>query len=289
MSKDYTSDVKFNINYINPPTNKIITDVLDSIIYLNLGSRGFDLFNQSYLKNKKSININLQSVDIHKSQDTNGSYILTSTLLYQVKRQFDFANQISSISPDTLYLNLENSVSKEVSIAMQIEIEPKQQHYIYGNIKQSHSSVVINGPSSLVDSIQSIQTEFIRLQDIYQNMDVKLALINPFDKDQLNLSIDSVTIAIPIEEFTESSINVKINILNKQDLSLKLFPEEIEITYLVALKDFQNINPDMFNVEIHFDPELIHHQDVILQHYPSFIKISNFKPKRVEYVILKNP
>lgn len=289
MSKDYTSDVKFNINYTNPPANQIITDVLDSILYLNLDSRGFDLFSKSYLRNKKSININLQSVDIHVNRATNDNYILTSTLLNQVKKQFDFSNQISSISPDTLFLILEKSVNKEVAIALQIEIEPKQQHYIYGNIKQSNTSVIINGPSSLVDSINTIQTEFIRLQDIYQNMDVKLALINPYNEDQFHLSIDSVTLAIPIEEFTESSINVPINILNKQDLSLKLFPEEIEIIYLVALIDFQNINPEMFKAEIHFNPELIYHQEVLLQHYPSFIKISNFKPKRVEYVILKNP
>ncbi|MCP4551911.1 MAG: hypothetical protein GY834_07705 [Bacteroidetes bacterium] len=287
MSKDYTSDVKFNINYKNPPPNQIITYVIDSIIYLNLDSRGFDLFNQSYLRNKKSIDINLQSIDIHKNRANTGNYILSSTLLSQIKKQFDFSNQISSISPDTLFLNLESSVSKEVPILLQIEIEPKQQHYIYGSIKQSNTSVIINGPSSIINSIQSIQTEFVKLQDINQSMNIKLALINPFDLSQLNLSNDSVMITIPIEEFTENSINVPIHITDNQDLSLKLFPEEIEITYLVALKDFKNINPSMFNAEIHFNPELIHYQDVLLQHYPPFIKISNFEPKRIEYVILK--
>ena len=288
MSKDYSTDISYQIKFHNPPSDQIITETRDSVIYLQVNSRGFDLMNRIYFKKSSPIFIDLARTNIHKERYTMGSYILSESLLSQIRNQYEFSNEISRISPDTLYLKLENTISKEVDIQLKLKVTPKQQHYVYGEITQSHFKVIANGPPSLIKEIGSISTEQIELQDIQEDQNLLLKLVNPFDGKNVKLSIDSIAVFIPIENFTESALSIPIEIKNQLNLQIKLFPETLTVKYLVALKDFDRISSDMFSAYIDYDQSSLSYQKVILNKYPDFIKIVDFNPKAVEYLILMN-
>jgi len=288
MSKDYSSDIPYKINFVNPPSDQIITKAFDSVVYLKIDSRGFDLLTKIYFKKKNPLIIDLQNIQIYNTSSIVGSYIISASLLKQIRNQNEFSNSISKISPDTLYLNLEKTISKEVDVLLNIDILPKQQHYVYGKIIQSIQKITISGPPSLIDSINSISTEYVKLVNIQSNQLFSLKLINPYRDSQLHLSIDSVQVQIPIEQFTESSLIIPIKIFEKNDLRIKLFPETVTVKFLVALKDFDRITPDIFSAVIHYDEHSLNSQKIEMEHYPTFIKIIDFQPKSVEYLILLN-
>lgn len=286
MSKDYTSDISYKIHFHNPPANQIITKVFDSVVYVQIDSRGFDLMNSIYLKKSKPLEIDLRNIPIHNNRDRVGNYILSESILNQIRNQSEFPNQIYRVTPDTLHLKLENTISREVDIKAQIEIVPRQQHYIYGSIIQSPMRVTVSGPPSIIDSIKFIATEFIRLENIREDQLIKLKLLNPVQDERVSLSVDSIELNIPIQEYTENTIIAPIKINGTTNTRIKLFPTSITIRYLVALKDFERIKTDMFSAVIQFDPNAINSQQVKLERYPSFIKIIDFEPKSVEYLIL---
>ncbi|PKP35082.1 MAG: hypothetical protein CVU00_03860 [Bacteroidetes bacterium HGW-Bacteroidetes-17] len=288
MSKDYSSDIPYEINFVNPPSDQIITKAFDSIVYLKIDSRGFDLLTEIYFKKKKQLLIDLHNVRIYNTSSSFRSYILSASLLNQIRNQNGFQYSISKISPDTLYLNLEKTMSKEVEVLLKIDIIPKQQHYVYGKITPSIQKITISGPPSLIDSINSISTEYVKLVNVQSNQFIGLKLINPYKDAQLHLSTDSVQVHIPIEQFTESSLIIPIKIFEKNDLRIKLFPETVTVKFLVALKDFDRITPDIFSAVIHYDEHSLNSQIIVLERYPAFIKIIDFQPKSVEYLILVN-
>lgn len=288
MSKDYSSEISYPVKFFNPPANQIINKVEDSVIFLQIDTKGFDLINKIYFQKSKPINIDLTNVPIHKSRYSLGSYVLSQSLINQVKNQTEFSRQISRISPDTLHLVLENTIDKEVKINLNIDIQPKQQHYIYGKITQSEQTVNVSGPPSIIDTLSTISTEYVKLVNIQKNQLLHLKLLNPYPNEGVRLSVDSIDVTIPIEQFTENSLNIPIRIDGNSGQKIKLFPESISILYMVALKDFERVTPDMFSAVIHFNPKLQNYQEVNLERYPSFIKIVDYNPKSVEYLILMN-
>lgn len=286
MSKDYTADISYKLIYNNAPANQIITEIYDSIIYVQIDSRGFDLMNRTYLNKSHPIEIDLRNIPVHKNRYRIGNYILSESILNQIRNQTEFPNQIHRISPDTLFLKLENCISKEVDIKTMIDLVPKKQHYIYGNITQSPLKVLLTGPPSIIDTINSIYSEPIKLENIKDDQHLKLMLLNPYKNDQVSLSVDSVELIIPIQEYTENIAEIPIKINGAANMRLKLFPEKVQVRYLVALKDFERITNDMFSAVINFNIKAINNQQVKLDRFPAFIKIIDYEPKSVEYLIL---
>ncbi len=288
MSKDYSSDITYKVNFYNPPANQIISKIGDSIVYLQIDSRGFDLFNRRYLKKSDELNIDLSKVTIHNDRYTMGSYILSESILNQIRSQNEFPNYINRIYPDTLHLKLENTISKEVDIKLQLEITPKQQHYVYGEITTSAQKTILTGPSSVIDTVEFITTENLILRNIDSDQQLNLNLINPYVKQNVSLSVNAIELIIPIQQFTESSINIPIQVSQPSGQHIKLFPETINIKYMVALKDYDRINSDMFSANVNYDLNSLNYQKVTLKQIPNFVKIISFSPETVEYLILMN-
>lgn len=286
MSKDYYSDIKYPIQYTSFPKGQTITNIKDSTIFLKIQSKGFSMFNSIYFQKKKPFKLNMRNLDIHSNRYTTGHYLLTKEVLIQIKNQFDEPNHIISVSPDTIFFQLEQVSAKEIAVQMNLSISTKKQFDIYGDIDYEYDTIIITGPPSVIDTIQKIKTEKISLTNLDKSSKFKIALINP-KQGLVELSTDSIEVSIQVEEYTESVISIPINLINNEQLNLRLFPNEIKLTYLVALKDFQTVNSDMFEAQINFNPNRLRTQKVELKRYPSFVKISRIEPNIVEYIILK--
>lgn len=286
MSKEYYSDIQFPILYTSFPQDQTITDVTDSTINLKIRSKGFNLFSSIYFSKKEPFKLNLKNLEIHSNRYTTGNYLLADEILVQIRKQFETPADIVSISPDTLYFQLEQIIYKEVPIQLNLSYSIKKQFGIYGELEYSNDTILISGPPSIINTIELIQSEKVSLQDLNQNTTIKIALIKP-KHGLVDLSADSMSVSIPIEEFTESVLNIPLGLVNEGSHNIRLFPNEVKLTFLVALKDFQTVNSEMFLAEINFNPNRQRTQKVELKKYPGFVKISRMEPNIVEYLILK--
>lgn len=288
MSKDYSSDIDYTLIFQNPPSNQIISEVIDSVVYLHINASGFDHINRRYLKRQKALIIDLNKVKIHTNRYSMGNYILSESLLNQIRNQYEFPNTINRIFPDTLHLKLDNTISKEVDIKLQLDIIPKQQHYLYGDITKSIQKTTIIGPQSYIDTVDFILTEQLKLENIEADQQLSLRLLNPYPEHYVKLSDQKVDVLVPIQQYTENNISIPIQIKNSASTRIKLFPETVNIKFLVALKDYERINKGMFSAIVKYDKKLLNHQKVILDRIPNFVKVISFEPKNVEYLILIN-
>lgn len=288
MSQDYTTDIDFPVEYTNPPSGQILTFTHDSIVSIKLTSRGFDLLNILFLESRDPILINLSGGNIRKNQSSISSYILTRNINSQILRQIEFTDRISEISPDTLYFDLEKIISKKVEIISDIQFTPKTQYYQYDKIIVSPDSITISGPPSMIDTINYIKTFETRFLNVDKNIKSRIRLQKPNSNNKLTISSDSVDLFLPIEKFTENTIYSPIVIRNAELGTIKLFPDNVKVTYLIALKDYSNFQTNMLSVGINFDKNK-NRQTVELFNQPSFIRITNIEPETLEYIIIKWP
>lgn len=96
-----------------------------------------------------------------------------------------------------------------------------------------------------------------------------------------------VEVFIDVEKFTESEVTIPINTLNISNIHL--FPDEVKIRYIVAMKDYSNISNMSFNVEI--DTTDFRNKDRIplrLAVSPSNTKVTNISPSEVNYIMINH-
>lgn len=286
MSQDYSTDIDFPVQYINPPKGQILTHKHDSIVNIKLTSRGFDLLNILFLKSREAIQIDLSGSNIRKNTTSVESHILTRNINAQILKQIKFTDRISGISPDTLRFDLERIISKKVAVISDFQYTTKAQHYLYGDIKIVPDTITISGPPSMIDTINFIRTSDKRFLNVDKTINTRIKLQKPNSNSKFTLSSDSIDLFIPIEKFTENVISMPIVIRNVDKGTIKLFPENVEVTYLIALKDYSNFQTDMLSLGIIFDQSK-NRQTIEVFHQPSIIRITNIEPETLEYIIIK--
>lgn len=289
LSNDYHDNITYKVKYTNIPDGKTILNTSDSVITLRLYARGFRLFSLKYLTSRPVVRIDLQNTKLHKSRYTYSSYILTEPLVQKINKDLRLENAIESIFPDTLSFVLENIISKKVPVIPKVSLTFAKQYQQYGNLQLKPDSVIIRGMPSSIDTIHKVFTMEKELLELNKSSSLSLDIIRPIKSKSFSISSDTVNIFIPVEKFTEASIEVPIKLANEEVTKIKLFPEKVNIKYLVALKDFDKINQEMFDAVADINQAQINSRtlNVKLERHPSFIRIKQVTPSKVEFIILK--
>ena len=146
----------------------------------------------------------------------------------------------------------------------------------------------ISGPASTVELIQQWKTDSLVLSDLRSDKTVAVALLKP--PDELSLGTPQTEVRINVEQFTEKSLFVPLTIRNGPD-SLKIFPQQIKLTCVVGLSQYNEVTPRDFTVEVDLQNVPVSEDKntapIQLTQQPSFVKNVKFSPKSAEFYILQ--
>lgn len=288
MSAEYSADISIRIDYRNLPANKVLKkpyDQLDVRLYGN----GSDLFSAKYFSGRKSISINFNQLEPKRSRYFDRYYILSEQLRNQVSQEFDFTHNIISITPDTLYLDFEEITSNALHVDPQIELSFKPQYRQYDSLVITPHTVMVSGPSSIIDTLDRIKTVFKSFSNLDETTESMLELEYPVIHEKVKYSESKVKLLIPVEEYTESNIELEIfGMTDDSGIRIRTFPEKANLTYQIAIKDFNLVKPEMFRLEATYDPEKDAGKNFLkikVTESPDFVLIKKITPERVEFII----
>ncbi len=290
LSKDnYTSDLQYPIRISNDNKNELIIGDVRRDLTLKVRGGGFSILN--YHLNEKFLTqtIDLTGLPRVKVQDVDG--VIISTKEYQSRIEGKLATGMSlvDISPDTLFIPLVEKVSKKIPVKLNASIEFVKQCQLSGKIKMQPDSVIVSGPSNIVDTLSSIYTKpqvFAELKDtLVRNIGLR-------EEKWLEYSTKRVVINIPVEPFTEASVQVPLMAEGLPDsLLLKTFPSEVRVAYRLGLSKAL-FNPSDFLFTLDFTDvdlsNLPQRMKVKLKSRPENIGQMNYSPLFVEFLLEKN-
>ncbi len=289
LSDEFTSKVSYPFRFTNIPSGKLLVESSDSTLKLQVKANGLQLFSTKYLKKSPLINIDFNRVKLNRCRYKYGSYILTSSLKNYLINQLDITDNIISVSPDSLFFVMENSEMKMLAVKTDLSISFEKQYYQYGDIKITPDSIRVNGLLSIIDTINYIKTKRIELSELKKNIDIDIGILKPLISKNIKYSVDKVNVKIPVENYTESSIDIPIQQVGNSIREIKTFPAKVKVTYMVALKDFDRLDKSMFLAGV--DCSKINTGNNILRvklfRQADFVKVTEIFPESVEYIILK--
>lgn len=290
MSDEYIAEVNVPVSYQNAPENKLLSKAGDHLS-VRIRAKGVDAFSAKYLSSQSPLVINLAQAELKKSRYFDRYYILTEQFRNQFTSRFDFAHTLLGLYPDTLYLNFEDIISKTLRVLPRVNIECKPRFHQYDSIRIEPAAIKIKGPASMIDTIAFIKTERRTFTDVEDDVETTLKVSLPLQDKRISMDYDAVSIYIPIEEFTESVIEVPLDAVSGDPaLLLKTFPETVKVTYQVALKDYPKVKPDMFSLQVAYDQEKDQGKNFLkikVEKKPDFVRIGRLSPERVEFLIQK--
>ncbi|MBT8272839.1 MAG: YbbR-like domain-containing protein [Bacteroidia bacterium] len=284
LSRDYTQTISFQIQAVNVPEDKVI--IKDSVhkLDISLTTYGFKLLRYYLTKPKVK-------VDIGNLDRTDEFYIWTENKEFSnVVAQFDPKVKIETINPDTLRFKYDTNGVKKVPVVFNANIEFLPGYDIVNNYVLQPDSVKIIGPNILIDTIDVIHTNELKLENINTNISTRIGLEFPAN-DQLRLSERLVNVTAEVERFTEGSIEVPVILRNvPDDVKLKIYPKNIEVIFYANLSQYKSIASNSFIVECDYNEALASNTTYLIPKItqrPEQVKNARLNSDRIEFIIVQ--
>jgi hypothetical protein len=290
MSDEYVSEIKMPVQYDNAPGDKLLVKA-DDHVSIRLRAKGGDIFSLKFLSGREAVRINLKHADIKKSRYFDRYYILTNNIFDDLTKLLDFDHNIISLEPDTLYLDFEEIITRSIPVKPMVEISCKAQYQVYDSIVIIPAEILVSGPASVIDTLSIIASVSKSFSDLDNTLETQLALSLPLKNDKISYSETYVKLIIPVEKYTESTIELPVaGTSGDSSITIRTFPESVQLTYQVAMKDYKLVKRDMFAVSVYYDSEKDKEKNFLkvkIDHSPDFIRISRITPDKLEYIIQK--
>lgn len=283
LNNKYVYNVKTVLVYKNFPQKKAFHPLQSDTVDLQVEGTGWQLVFSRLRINPQSISVSLNTLNSR-------NFVVFSEQLYNINKQLETSQKVISIHPDTLYFDFSKRTVKRVPIQLIKQLAFVKQYNIASPIVLTPKFITISGPQEELEKIHSWPTDTLILKNI-QNTAVARVGLKQTELKNVNIFPNNVEVKIPIDEFTEKTIEVPLRVLNNSDfLNIKLYPKKIKVTFLVALNSFQQVDEDFIEacVDVN-DWKILHHSKLTVKitRFPEYCKFMSISPNKIDFVIEK--
>ena len=282
LSEDYVTQTTFRLQLEEMPADKWVSSDGQSV-KMSLNIDGFHTLRYKMIRDR-FVTVNMAEVP-YRLENGNTYSFSSQYVAEKVAERLGINASDITMNDAKIYFTMDALKSKVVPIVLQSDITTARQYNIYGLPMLDPSSVTIFGPQEVIDTIKTVKTERLTMNNVSQNFSTTLAL--DLLGGQIRSDVKEVSAEVQVEKFTEMDVEVPIRV--SDSLKLRFFPETMSVKCLVAMRDYASITPESFSVAIDkqqlkaMQPLL----DVSLASWPPTVQILSTRPDKVEYLIVQ--
>jgi YbbR domain-containing protein len=281
LSKPYNYVVKRAISYKNAPQKRAFHALQADSLDITISGTGWQMLFSRMNDDDTTVTIDLQSLEQE-------NYVVPALQLKQVLDK-NAKHNVIAVAPDTLYFDFSNRAVKRVPIRLVSKIGFQRQFAQSNNAYIRPAYVTLTGPSNRIDKIATWNTDSLTASDVNETIRTKVGLAAP--EGNMNMYPKSVDVVIPVDEFTEKTLQIPVKLINNNELyNVKIFPQKVKVTFITSLKRYDETDENFF--EAQSDLGLWKTKDysvlpVKLTHIPPFCKIVSIDPPNIDFIIRK--
>ena len=281
LSNTYIVEESFSIIWTNIP-NGIIPSSENQQMNVSISASGIEIL--IYRLINKSINISLSQADFSREK---GLIDLRGQEFF-IKKQFFENTKLNILTPLFLEFKFSRLEEKVFTVVPQIEINLRAGYLIDSSLKVTPDSILVRGPKSILDTLNSIQSESIIADDLYENFRKKVSLRSI---PEIQLSESKVTVEVAVSRYTEKEFLLNVEVINLPlGTRVKLFPPKAKVRVTLPLSVLRTIKTSDFNLVVDYNnifKDAEKKLDLIMIRRPSSVKKVILEPKKVNYLIRK--
>jgi len=287
LSKEYNTSVKHSVEYSNFPQDKVLINSPPANVYLQVKGQGTELIKSIINEPSQPLQINLDDIELEKTgEHSYVSEVPSVWFLSQIARQSQYYEKLVDIKPDTLLFRFEDLKFKKVPVTIRLDYKLGDQVWLRKPVTVNPDSVVVSGIISAVDTVSSVPTRKTDLGLVKEQINKRIKL-KEFSSQFLNSEVDSVSITLASEKYTESQVTIPIHANTPEGTALKAFPERVTITFRVSLENYERVDSSMFRAAVNYQPGKGQFLKIEIVRAPNFVRINEIEPKEIEYILLQ--
>ena len=243
LSDTYESRAYFTINYRNLPDSLLLGKNSDHLIEAKLRTSGFQFLYYKIFKSRIDI-------DVSEVEFQNGGYVLSEeTLKRQMDQQLSQNISLLDLDRNSLEVDLYKVDSKKIPIKAKLGLQLEQNYILDGKIKITPDSIEVKGPSNEIDTIKSIKTSLLQLNNVNADFSNEVGLVFPKGLDNSIFSIGRVTVSGKVSKFSEKVFEVPIQVINiPEGYQIKTFPDVVTVLCKATIERLKEISASDFEI-----------------------------------------
>jgi YbbR domain-containing protein len=274
LSNKYVYMAKTVLVYTSAPQKKAFHPLQSDTVDLLVEGTGWQLLFARLRVSPPSISISLEKLN-------NRNYILFSEQLYSVNNQLETSQKIISVRPDTLYFDFSKRTVKKVPVRLVSNLSFLKQFGISDEIELNPGYVTVSGPQEELGKITEWKTDTLKLQDIQRPVVTRVHMKQNVFKN-VNIFPSSVEVKLPVDEFTEKTLEVPLKIVNNTDYyNVRLYPKKVKVQQVN--EEFVEASVDISEWKFQKHEQLT----VKLTRFPDYCKLVKVAPEKVDFIIDK--
>ncbi len=281
LSDNYNSRVPVSLNYSNLPDDRVAVRELPNKSEVMVNATGFKLI----LARFGIIKIQLP---IAYRENLNQHFLLASNIESELADKMPPGYQLLGFSPDTLYMQFDKKLTKKVAVVFNGKVSYAKQYEGLGAPSIMPDSIEVSGPERLIDTLQYWYTQPVELLELNESKKGEVLLQKPMFSS-ISLSLDKVNYDVQVEAYTQITREVEIELLNvPNNKQITPYPKKVTVFIHVGLSNLEaartakiSATADFKDVNLKKDRFV----EVKLGGYPAYMKISNFEPFNIEFIV----
>lgn len=184
---------------------------------------------------------------------------------------------------DSLWVQTSSLSKKKLAVHIDLDIDYLEPYYKFKSPVILPDSVFVFGPEDVLDTMKFLQLPTVVESEVSGNIEKLIPLKLPVD-------LQSPTKVIQVVQRVEPSTlkTVAVTLDNSEFTNQwKAFPESVQVTCRVPLKDFDRLNGDLFMAVYERLESGDAEVPVLWERQPEFAEIVSWSPTYVELIELK--
>ncbi len=225
----HDDEVRVPVVYRNLPAGKLVVNKLPKKLTLGISATGWKLLN-AHVRTDWHVEI-----DVNR-RAANNMYSTNADPDYFTK-QLPEGYKVKYVKPGVLYFEFDEIVSRKVPVQLVKKIRFRPHYELSGKPVLEPDSVVVSGPGRIVDTLNAVLTAPVTADKVTDTLSGTVALRLPGDYS-LSIDINEVHYILPVEQFTESSLDIPVTILNPGNHPVTLIPENVRVIFRLPVSRY---------------------------------------------------
>jgi YbbR domain-containing protein len=283
FSRTYNFKVKQVLTYKNVPKKRAFHSLQSDTVDVTVKGTGWQMLFSKTNSMNPAIKVDLRSLEY---QD----YLLLSNQVQSINKSKEYEHEIVSFDPDTLYFDFSHRRVKRVPVKLAMALKYQQQYAQSDDIMIKPRYVTISGPSNVIDKITYWKTDSLKAENVSESINTRIKLA-PVKEGNIGIYPNSVQVQIPVNEFTEKTIEVPVILVNNSNYyNVNVLPKKVKVTFTTTLNKYAVMTEEYFEAQADLDMWKRYGYKVLpvkVTKLPDFCRIVKIEPQNVDFIIKK--
>jgi hypothetical protein len=282
LQEEYEIQVTIPVRYKNIPPDISFNQTPPKEIMARIRDKGSVLLNYTVGRNFSGIDINMKDMS-----EKNGVILFTGHEIESgIMKQLIATTNLLHFEPRQIEVHYGIQKNKTLPVVFDGAIHTDPGFSVFGEMVIDPPVVEVYAADAVLDTLKSVKTVYTEITkgNSIITRSIQLQKINGVSTEP-----NAVTITIPIEEFTEKTLEIAVVCTETPShYTLRTFPSVVKVTGSVPLSRFKELTEADFSIQVSFDDMKQNVSGVLpvrLTKKPDWVRHIAVSPDSVEFLL----